>query len=142
MQLKFSLKHGSYINDLCLDSKKNLWLSSPKGEGLILYRAESIINDSLNQPNNTVPNLSVVKQQNGQLLVGNSIGEILEINPKIKKHVLFNASNTALIRHIIISQNKVFSFGENGILVNYSKLIAHRNNKCKNAYALNHSLWV
>lgn len=140
MRLKFNLKHGSYVSDLCMDSKNNLWLSSPKGEGLVLYRAKSIMSDSLNQPHYTGSNLSIVKQQNGHLLIGNSNGEILEIAHKIKRHVLFNASNTALIRHIIISQNKLFSFGENGIIVNYSKRIEHRNNKCKYAYTLNDSI--
>jgi hypothetical protein len=138
----FNLSFNYLVNNVINDKNENLWISSAL-KGFFLYKKSNISASGLSDSLKMKSFLSIAKQKDGILLAGNYSGETWELSSRrLKVYRLPNAENTDWQRHIILSQNKVFTFGEHGIFVNYNKEIKRANNKCKVAYALNDSIIV
>jgi len=131
----------NYLPNGVLDDKQgNIWVGT-YFKGLFLYQNRSILDYPLASPYVNKSIQSIVRKKDGSLLLGNSSGEIIEHG--LEKNVLHkkpNAKNTDIERHIILSQNKIFTFGEGGIFVNYTKPLQKEVNACKTAHVLNDSI--
>lgn len=140
LTLKFSFDSHLLLNSVFDDSHDNFWLSS-FSSGLLMYKKNSIFEYELPAQYKNVSWLSVLKTRNGKLLVGNSSGEIVESDGKnIVSHKLVNAKNTDIERHILEADHKLFSLGEGGMYVNYTKEIKRKNHACKTAFCFNDSI--
>jgi len=106
------------------DSKGNIWVSTID-KGLIVYKKERFDHITLPADFSHTNFLSIARKQDGKLLAGNYYGEVLETNGKtVTIHSSPQKSKEILrIRKILLSQNKIFTFSEAGIFVNYTKLI-------------------
>ena len=113
---------GDYLpHSIYIDSKENLWVST-FDKGLLLFKKTLI--DAVEIPsnfNNTIF-LSISRKLDGTIFAGNSFGEIIETNGKTGKiYRLPKQKKEFRIRKILLSQNKIFTFSEGGIYVNYKR---------------------
>jgi ligand-binding sensor domain-containing protein/signal transduction histidine kinase len=112
---------GNYApNSLLNDSKGNIWISTID-KGLLMYRKTTIQHLTLPPGFQNSNFFSIAQGPGGSVLAGNFNGEVLENNGgKAITHAL---SKTPIqlyrVRKIIVSQNKVFTFSENGTSVNF-----------------------
>lgn len=117
---------GNYLaNSICKDSKNNLWVSTID-KGLLMYKKKQL--GMVEIPSNyTHTNfLSIARKQDGTLLAGNFYGEVVEIkDKKITSHIIPEKNRIARQRKILLSQNKVFTFSELGVYINYTKKLAN-----------------
>lgn len=106
------------------DSKGNIWVSTID-KGLIVYKKERFDHITMPTDFSNTNFLSLNLMQDGKLLAGNYYGEVLETNGKTGIiHSSRQKSKKILrIRKILLSQNKIFTFSEAGIFVNYTKQI-------------------
>ncbi len=105
------------------DSKENLWVATVD-KGLLLYKKNTI--EVFATPDNFKNNsyLSIAKNTNGSLLAGNYAGQIIETDGRyLIAHSITTDAKTQWQRKIILSQNKVFSFGEGGDFVDFKREI-------------------
>ncbi|CAN5129331.1 histidine kinase [soil metagenome] len=113
---------GNYLpNSIYKDSKENIWVSTID-KGLLVYKKKQFGNIEMPAGYTNTSFLSIARQQNGTLLAGNFYGEVLEARGAAMK--INTIPKTGLIarqRKIIISQNKIFTFSEAGIYVNYTR---------------------
>jgi len=139
--LENSVKGDYFPNAIYNDSKNNIWISTVD-KGLLLYRKSNIKNIFL--PSNITSQffLSIYKDKNGALLAGTFYGQLLQIKTNsIKTYALFEQGKVARIRKILHSQNKIYSFSESGVLVNYSTFIKNQkgNDKLYSKTAINYN---
>lgn len=112
---------GNYLpNSLFNDSKGNLWISTID-KGLLLYQKRQF--DILKMPDGfTNTNfLSIARKANGEVLAGNFYGEVIEVNGEVKINTINQKDRIARQRKILHSQNKIFTFSETGVFVNYTR---------------------
>ena len=133
LQIKFIFNENFAHNALYNDGKGNIWVGTID-KGLLLYKKNRIdyvrIPKNFNHPNF----ISVLRKPDGTLLAGNYYGEILEKKGSIYKIHSFTNNKNAVFRQreILLSQNKIFTFSDEGIFENYSKEITKLN---KTVYA-------
>lgn len=117
---------GNYLpNSIFNDINGNLWLSTID-KGLLLYKKKQLL--ALPIPENFANKnfLSITKKADGSILAGNFYGQIVEVNKQsFKVYVIPKVGKIARQRKIIVSQNKVFSFSEAGIFVDYKNYLKH-----------------
>ena len=116
---------GDYApNDLYVDVKGNIWVSTVD-KGLILYKKRRIDNIKMPSDFNHSNFLSIARKEDGSVLAGNYYGEILESRGGVSSiHSLIKKAPVIIRqRKILLSQNKIFSFSERGVFVNYSKQV-------------------
>ncbi|MEO8173748.1 MAG: two-component regulator propeller domain-containing protein, partial [Sediminibacterium sp.] len=114
---------GNYAPDhLYNDSKGNIWISTID-KGLIVYKKKQLNKIDIPETFSNTNFLSISRKPDGGLLAGNYYGEVIEgdkegftVHPSPQK-------TKAVLRQrkIIISQNKVFTFSEMGVFINYKK---------------------
>jgi ligand-binding sensor domain-containing protein/signal transduction histidine kinase len=112
---------GDYLpNSYFQDSKGNSWISTVD-KGLLLEKSKQF--PSLQLPNDFSRThfLSIAIKPNGNILAGNHYGEVIEyssqsfiVHPVVSK-------TTSRQRKIIITGNKVFTFADDIICVNFSE---------------------
>ena len=138
---------GNYLpNSIYIDSKENLWINT-FDKGLLLYKKNQL--NTIEMPpefKNTIF-LSIARKPDGSLLAGNSYGEVFETDGKIGKiHSMPSQSKLFRQRKILFAQNKVFTFSEQGIYVNYTRKIINLSNNlfhpAKTAISYNDSIVV
>lgn len=145
LALSYVIK-GDYIaNCVWEDRNKNVWVGTCAA-GIMLYKQNYIHLLSLRgyEVNDNFLSLQVDKK--GEIYSGNNFGEVLK----------YNAGNYAInltaadrkinaIRKIIVSQNKVFTFSEQGSTVDYKNRLLLPNKtiiQAKTAVALNDSIII
>jgi ligand-binding sensor domain-containing protein/two-component sensor histidine kinase len=115
---------GNYLsNSMYKDSKGNMWVCTID-KGLLLYKKKQF--NAVNMPDdfNNTNFLSIACKEDGTLLAGNFYGEIIETNKKtLKINSIPNQDKVSRQRKILFSQNKIFTFSENGIYINYKKAL-------------------
>ena len=117
---KFILSGNYFTSSLYDDSKGNIWICSID-KGLLLYKKKNI--GTFATPDNFSNSnfISIARKKNGALIAGNLYGQIAETDGKyFFVHSLPKTANTSWQRKIIVSQNKVFSFGEGGSYINFT----------------------
>lgn len=128
---------GNYLtNSIFKDSKNNLWVSTID-KGLLMYKKKQF--GMVDMPDKFTHSnfLSIARKQDGTLVAGNFYGEVLEIkDKKINSHTIPEKTRIARQRKILLSQNKVFTFSESGIYINYTKKLSN----AKTAIAYNDSI--
>ena len=118
---KFNVSGDYAPNTLYEDIKGNVWVSTID-KGLILYKKKPFNNPEMPVYFNHTNFLSIARTQDGRILAGNFYGEVVELdNKKIVIHTV-SKSLQAITRQrkIIISNNKIFTFSETGVFVNYT----------------------
>jgi len=132
--------NGNYLgNSVYKDNKGNLWVCTID-KGLLVYNKTQF--GTVKMPGGfTHTNfLSIARRPDGTLLAGNFYGEVLESRGnKVSIHTIPKEALIARVRKIIISQNKVFTFSETGIHVNYAKKLTSAG---KTAVAYNDSVII
>jgi two-component sensor histidine kinase len=122
LQQRFILS-GNYAPDnLYNDRKGNLWVSTID-KGLLVYRKKQLSTVPIPENFANTNFLSIARKSDGRLLAGNYYGEVVESGHKVFIVHPNPQSQTAILRQkkILISQNKVFTFSEMGIYMNYKK---------------------
>lgn len=122
LQQQFVLS-GNYAPDhLYNDRMGNLWVSTID-KGLLVYRKKQLNNVPIPENFTNTNFLSIARKPDGRLLAGNYYGEVIESGNKAFVVHPNPQSKTAIVRQkkILVSQNKVFTFSEMGIYVNYKK---------------------
>lgn len=139
--------NGNYVpNTMYNDSKENIWVCTID-KGLILYKQNQFQQVSLPDEFKNTNFLSIAQKPNGVLLAGNYNGEIIETDRR-KFNIHSSLKNGQAIlrkRKIILSQNKIYSFSETGIYINYTKQISSKKFGfiyAKNAIAFNDSIII
>lgn len=124
LQPQFVISGNYTAVSLYNDSKGNIWVSTID-KGLIVYKKERFDHIVMPADFSNTNFLSITRKQDGKLLAGNYYGEVLETNGKtVTIHSSRQKSKEILrIRKILLSQNKVFTFSEAGIFVNYTKQV-------------------
>ncbi len=120
---------GDYIPQSYFDdNNNNIWISTID-KGLILYKKNKITH--INLPFGFTKNnfFSILRKKNGSILSANYYGEVIEINGK--SFTTFPISDNGLTRQrkIIQSGNNIYTFSDEGIIVNYSKQIKYKGDK-------------
>ena len=138
---------GNYApNSMYNDSRGNIWVCTID-KGLILYKQNQLQQVQLPDEFKNTNFLSIARKPNGVLLAGNYNGEIIETDRRkfIIHTSLKNGQTILRQRKIILSQNKVFSFSELGIFINYTKQITSKKADliyAKNAIVFNDSIII
>lgn len=128
LQLERIIK-GDYLpNSLNTDSKGNIWVATIE-KGLVRYRPKGIKNLILPENLSSTYFLSIARKSNGKLLVGNYYGQVVEADYLENILHLSPDKQVGLFRQrkIIISQNKVFTFSENGVYKFFKKKVSISN---------------
>lgn len=117
---------GNYLpNSIFNDKQGNLWMSTID-KGLLLYKKKQLLSLTIPESFKNKSFLSIAKMADGSILAGNFYGEIVQVNKQtFKVHEIPKRGKIARQRKIIISQNKVFSFSEAGIFVDYKNFLKH-----------------
>lgn len=127
LELKISINGNFFPNAIYNDTKGNIWISTVD-KGLLLYKHSKIEDVKLPQSFTNQFFLSIAKKNDGAILAGNFYGQILQIKKgEYKIFETLKKGKVARIRKILFSQNKIFSFSEAGVLVNYKTFV--KNNK-------------
>ncbi len=135
---------GNYSpNYMFNDHTQNIWVSTID-KGLLLYKKQQIEHLTLPENYTNTNFLSIAKSHDGLLLAGNFYSEVFTSNGKsFNINKLPINGNTAWQRKIILSQNKIFTFSDGGIYVNYQKLlfnaITNQKSAAKTAISFNDS---
>ncbi|HWB27178.1 MAG TPA: histidine kinase [Chitinophagaceae bacterium] len=128
LQLQFILAGNYLATSFFMDSNHNLWVPTVD-KGLLLYKNTGISRIKIPAGFTSTDFLSVTCDPNGKVLAGNFTGQVIEAaNGKTIVHTV--AHHDSLLnrqRKIIISHNKIFTFSENGIFVNYKRVITEGN---------------
>jgi len=113
---------GNYLcNSIYRDSKGNLWVSTID-KGLLVYKKRQF--DTICMPKGFIRTdfLSIARKKDGKVLAGNFYGDVLEADRKgAKVNTIPKKGILARQRKILFSQNKVFTFSEAGVYVDYKK---------------------
>ena len=120
IQYLFTLSGDFIAFHMLNDAKENLWVSTVHS-GLFVYRKASLVTQNMKPPYNNVNFYSLMKTDDGTLYAGNERGEIVTIgaNGTQDIHTVFTTGKIEWQRNIIRSQNKIFTFSDGGIFVNY-----------------------
>ncbi|MHB1178596.1 MAG: ligand-binding sensor domain-containing protein, partial [Daejeonella sp.] len=138
---------GNYLpNSMFNDSKGNIWVSTVD-KGLVVYKKSRFTTVEIPPDLKVATFLSIARKPDGSLLAGNSYGEVLETGGKTSKiHRIPTKSKDFRQKKILISQNKVFTFSEGGIYVNYSRKLINpltlANYPAKTAISYNDSTLI
>lgn len=138
---------GNYLpNSMFNDSKGNVWVSTVD-KGLILYKKSQFTTVEMPPDLQGTIFLSIARKQDRSLLAGNSYGEVIETDGKTSKiHRIPAQSKDFRQKKILISQNKVFTFSEGGIYVNYTRKLINplslSNYPAKTAISYNDSIMI
>lgn len=138
---------GNYLpNSMFNDSKGNVWVSTVD-KGLILYKKSQFTTVEMPPDLQGAIFLSIARKPDGSLLAGNSYGEVVEKNGKASKiHRIPSQSKDFRQKKILISQNKVFTFSEGGIYMNYTRKLINPLNQtsypAKTALSYNDSIII
>jgi ligand-binding sensor domain-containing protein/two-component sensor histidine kinase len=120
----FTISGNYAANSLFNDSKGNLWISTID-KGLVMYKKSFF--EEVKMPYNFSHTsfFSITRKLDGTILAGNYYGEVLEANKKKTTiNTLPQKSKTIFRqRKILLSQNKIFTFSETGIYVNYKRQV-------------------
>lgn len=121
---------GNYLpNSMFNDSKGNVWVSTVD-KGLILYKNSQFTTVEMPPDLQGAILLSIARKQNGNLLAGNSYGEVIETDGKASKiHRTPAQRKDFRQKKILISQKKVFTFSEGGIYVDYTRKLINPLNQ-------------
>ena len=125
LQLLFVNKGNYATNSLYNDSKGNVWVSTID-RGLLLYKKNnSIINLKMPEKFDHNNFLSIARKTDGGILAGNYHGEIFENHGQLSsiRSIQGRVNSIAKQRKIIQSQNKVFTFSEDGVYCNYNRRV-------------------
>jgi ligand-binding sensor domain-containing protein len=114
---------NSYLND----SKGNMWISTID-KGVVVYRKNPLSLVSLPLSFTHKNFISIAKKADGTILAGNYYGEVIESGKA--KFIIHTLSKKipSRQRKIIVKNNKVFSFSEDGIKVNYGQSMLNKIN--------------
>jgi len=116
--------HGDYLpNSIYKDHKGNLWVSTID-KGLLIYKKNQL--GLVNLPRGFIGTnfLSIARKPNGAILAGNFYGEIVEAGKRSTiTHTVPKKDLISRQRKIVLSQNKIFSFSEGGVYINYNKTV-------------------
>lgn len=138
---------GNYLpNSMFNDSKGNIWVSTVD-KGLILYKKSQFTTVEMPSDLNGTIFLSIARKPDGSLLAGNSYGQVVETDGKTSKiHRIPSKSKDFRQKKILISQQKVFTFSEGGIYVNYTRKLTNpltlANYPAKTAISYNDSIMI
>ncbi|MDP2414978.1 histidine kinase [Daejeonella sp.] len=138
---------GNYLpNSMFNDSKGNVWASTVD-KGLILYKNSQFTTMEMPPDLQGTVLLSIARKRDGSLLAGNSYGEVVETDGRTSKiHRIPSQSKDFRQKKILISQNKVFTFSEGGIYVNYTRKLVNPINQssypAKTAMSYNDSIII
>ncbi len=113
---------GNYLpNSIYIDSKDNVWVST-FDKGLLLFKKSAIgVMEMPADFKNTIF-LSIARKPGGTILAGNSFGEVVETDGKTGKvYRLPEQRKEFRMRKILLAQNKVFTFSEGSIYVDYKR---------------------
>lgn len=114
---------GNYLpNSFYNDSKGNIWISTID-KGLIVYRKKQFAHIEMPAGFTKTNFLSVARKPDGTLLAGNYYGEVIEARGKTFSINTIIKKVPSRQRKIVLAGNKVFTFSEEGIAVNYTKLL-------------------
>lgn len=124
LQRQFIISGKYAPNSLYNDSKGNIWVSTID-KGLILYKKRQFDNITMPGDFSNTNFLSIARKQDGTLLAGNYYGEVLETNGNAFTIHSSPQKSRAIFRQrkILLSQNKIFTFSEAGVFVNFTKQI-------------------
>lgn len=112
---------GNYLpNSYFNDSRGNIWISTID-KGLICYRKSQFSHIEIPAGFTGTNFLSIARKKDGTILAGNFYGEVIE-----SKRNIFTVHSVLQIkparqRKILVSNNRIFTFSELGITVNYSE---------------------
>ncbi len=121
LQREATIKGDFLVNSIYKDYKGNIWVSTID-KGLLLFKQKQFSAVEMPVGFTKTNFLSIVHKADGTLLAGNYYGEIIEARRnKIKINTIPQKVLIARQRKIIISQNKIFTFSESGVYVNYTK---------------------
>jgi len=138
---------GNYLpNSVYNDSKGNLWVSTVD-KGLIVYKKSQFNRVEMPADFKNTIFLSIARKPDGRLLAGNSYGEVFETDGKTSKiHSIPKQSKDFRQKKILLSQNKIFTFSEGGIYVNYTRQLINPIGKfyypAKTAISYNDSIMI
>ncbi|MEJ7693221.1 histidine kinase [Daejeonella sp.] len=138
---------GNYLpNSMFNDSKGNIWVCTVD-KGLILYKKSQLAAVEMPPGLKGAAFLSIAVKADGSLLAGNSYGEVVQINGRTCKiHRIPSKSKDFRQKKILISQNKVFTFSEGGIYLNFIRRLDNpvnmSNYRAKTAISFNDSILI
>ncbi|HOZ51066.1 MAG TPA: histidine kinase [Chitinophagaceae bacterium] len=123
----YCLKNDFIAFHMLQDRLGNQWVSTVD-KGIVVYRIPSIVKPCLKSPYDKVTFYSVTKDKNGVVYAGNEKGEIVEMNTKNEQsiHKVLATNKIEWQRNIILSQNKIFTFSDGGVFVNYNREIKNK----------------
>jgi ligand-binding sensor domain-containing protein len=126
LKFEFTL-NGNYIpNTIYEDNSNNIWVCS-LDKGLILYKKQTIKQVDLPSSFQNLHFISLALKSNGSILAGNYYGELIEKNKQnFRVYKPTSTKTITRIRKIIFSQNKAFTFSEQGIFVNNKNRITSK----------------
>lgn len=121
LKLQFIVKGDFIPNSMFLDGRGNMWICTID-KGLLLSKKEQSGHLNLPEGFKATNFLSIARKPDGIILAGNYNGQILEADGKVNIIHPSPQKDTAIIRQrkILLSNNKIFSFSENGIFVNFT----------------------
>lgn len=137
---------GNYLpNSLFNDSKGNIWVSSID-KGLLVYKKKQFGMIEMPGGFTNTNFLSIARKEDGTLFAGNFYGEVIEAKGKVVTiHTIAQKDRIARQRKILLSQNKIFTFSDNGVSVNYTSSLKKKSNLAqsgKTAIAYNDSIII
>jgi ligand-binding sensor domain-containing protein/signal transduction histidine kinase len=119
---------GDYLsNSFFNDSKGNIWISTID-KGVIVHRENQLFPISLPQSFTHTNFISLARKTDGTILAGNYYGEVIEVlRNKFTVHKLVNKIPSRQ-RKILLARNNVYSFSEEGIMVNFKRQLTNKLN--------------
>lgn len=119
--------HGNYIGLHHYKDRKGNVLISTLENGIVVYKSNRKITQLMNTVYRNVIFYSLAFSPQGNLLAGNEKGEIIELsNQGLNVHPVARTNKIEWQRNIIISHNKVFTFSDGGVYVNYQKEVCNK----------------
>lgn len=114
---------------LSKDHQGNRWLST-LDQGLMMYQSEADVKQLFTDEYAGVKFFSLLKDKNGVLYGGNEKGEVVEFNQGGQRiHKVSSSDKIEWQRNLASSQNKVFSFSDGGIFVDYTKELSTKDGR-------------
>jgi hypothetical protein len=146
LKLENTIDGDFLANSVFNDTKGNLWVSTID-KGVLLYKKKRV--SELLMPINFLNKnfMSITQKTNGSILAGNFQSQVIEVNNGLFKiNNIPKLNKVSRQRKIIVSQNKVFTFSESGIFVDFKRPIksskSGRFNYGKTAIAYNDSIII
>ncbi|MCW3073621.1 MAG: hypothetical protein JWP69_690 [Flaviaesturariibacter sp.] len=117
---------GDYLaNSFLDDSQGNIWISTID-KGVLVYRKNQLRSLPIPSTFTHTNFISIARKTDGTIMAGNYYGEVIEAGDgKFKVHQLFQKLPSRQ-RKIIIAHNKIFTFSEDGIKINFKSPLTYK----------------